>query len=198
MALKLNLKKSAKSNVLPVATSAGNLAVQAASDYRAIALEADDVSARLKVSRETLMSVVGPERDKELAKGNADTSIKIPTLDGNRVMVVYQERFRGLDITNVAPLKNAFGSNYALFCEETQGLKLKTNSSVAGLEAVIGKAAMKKLLASGLITQTEAVKPRKGAFESIARLYVGGETETAEDLTMFVDACNSQPQVRAK
>jgi hypothetical protein len=198
MALALNLKGKKTSAVLPATKAAGNRAVKVATEYRKIALEKEDAEARLKVARESLMVVVTPERDKELIAGNAEGKIVIPTTDGNRVMVVYQERFRGLDTSNVEPLKEAFGANYALFCEETEGLALKKGATMAGLEALIGKAAVKKMVAAGLLTTKEDVRPRKGAFESIARLHIAGETEAAEDLTMFVDACNSQPQVRAK
>jgi len=197
MALKLNLKPATtRSTVTPATTAAGNLAVQAATEYRNSALEFDRIKAELAVKREALMSVVGPERDKELRSGNADTSIKIPTLDGNRVMVVYQERFRGLSPDNKQPLQDAFGKEYLLLVDESESVGFRKDVDLATIEATIGKAAATKLMA--LLDVKEAVTPKKGAFEAVARYFAKGEKDLGEDLLTFVEACISEPQVRAK
>ena len=159
----------------------------------------DALKARLAIARDELLDVVNSERDKMLRKGEPGTSIKIPTLDGNRVMVVYQERFRGLDAENVPALKGAFGTEYDLLCEVSTKIGLRKGATLKSLETTIGKAAFAKL--QGLLDVSESVAPRKGAFDQIARLFAEGtkkSKEKAEDLTQFVDATVSSPQVRAK
>jgi hypothetical protein len=193
MALVLNTKPK----IAPKATSnAGNRAVSAASEYRDIALKLETLKTELTLARVELLDVVVGERDKKMKTGENGSSIKIPTLDGNKVQVIFQERFRGLDVANVPALQGAFGSEYSLLCESKTAVKLAKGATLLSIEKALGKQAFAKVLA--LLDVTETVVPRKGAFDNIARLYAEGEDEKAADLTMFVDATVSSPQVRAK
>ena len=195
MALKLSLKAAktpATKGAAPVADSA---AMDAASEYRALALEMDRLKAELAVKREVLMDVVGSIREDALRGGTVE-NLKIPTHDGNKVQVIYQERFRGLDAENIPALKGAFGKDYTVLCDESSKVGLRRGTKMADIEAAIGKAASKKLLA--VMDVTEQVAPAKGAFAAIANLFKKGDDGKAEDLMMFVDATASQPQVRAK
>lgn len=198
MALKLTLKAaSTRSAVTPgTGGAAGNLAIQAATEYRAAALDFDTAKANLATKREGLMIIVEPEREKSLRNGTADTSLDIPTTDGNRVKVVFQERFRGIDPSNKAALLTAFGSEYSGLVGETQTVTFRRGTDLSAIENALGKGAMKKLLA--LLVVKEAVSPKKGAYENVAKLFAKGETDMAEDLLMFANACASSPQVRAK
>lgn len=193
MALKLALKPKTTVAAQPVPQDE---AVKAATEYRALALESDEIEAKMKVARAALLEIVTERRDTELKAGKCDTTVKIPTTDGNRVLVVYQERFKALSDENIDPLKESFGKDYSLFVEESETVSLRKDVALDDLEKAIGAKAYQALLP--YLTVTKGVSPRKGAFENIAQLYKKGEKELAEDLTTFVDATISQPQVRAK
>jgi hypothetical protein len=141
------------------------------------------------------MDIVGSIREDALRSGKVE-NVKIPTHDGNKVQVIYQERFRGLDAENVPALKSAFGADYAVVCNENEKVGLRRGTTLSDIESTIGKAASKKLLA--VLDVVEQVAPAKGAFKAIASLFKKGEEEKAEDLMMFVEACASSPSVRAK
>jgi hypothetical protein len=121
--------------------------------------------------------------------------VAIPTADGNKVSVIYQERYKAIGSDNIPVLKEAFGSDYSLFVEEVQTVALNKGVSLATLREACGPRANAVL---ALFTVTEEVVPRMGAFGHIANLYKNKQTEVAEDLTAFVDACISSPQVRCK
>lgn len=196
MALSLSLKAATKSSpakaAAPVASSE---AMAAATEYRNIALEMDRVKAELAVARDALMEIVGDVREDALRKGVVE-NVKIPTSDGAKVQVIYQERFSGLDAENKPALQGAFGSDYAVLVNESAKLGLRSGTTMADIEAAIGKAAAKKLLAC--LDVTEQVAPAKGAYKAIANLFKKGEDEKAEDLLMFTTACAARPSVRAK
>ena len=166
-----------------------------ATEYRNLALRVEELGAELKLARDSLLEVVNLERDKSLRAGKAESSVKIPTSDGNRVLVVYQERYKELSDENVEPLREAFGTEYALLVDATENVDLVKGTDVATLKTALGKAFR---LLEPLLTVKTTVSPKKGAFEAIARFFKTGRVELATDLTTFVDACISQPQVRAK
>jgi hypothetical protein len=196
MALKLSLKaattKTTPKTTAPVASSE---AMAAATEYRNIALEMDRVKAELAVAREALMDIVGDVREDALRSGVVE-NVKIPTSDGNKVQVIYQERFSGLDAENVPALKGAFGKDYKVLVNESAKVGLRRGTTMEDIESAIGKAAAKKLLA--VLDVTEQVSPAKGAYKAIANLFKKGDDEKAEDLLMFTTACAARPSVRAK
>lgn len=190
MALKLNTKTAVNKNgtsTTPVR------ATEVATSFRRVALESDALEARMKILRSELLEIVNEYRNNNLGKGLAETSVSIPTSDGNKVMVVYPEKYKALGIDNVPALKEAFGDKYDLYCEESREISLKDNVGLAELKAVAGDR-FDALMA--LFEVKDSVKPRKGAFEQIAALHKDGRGETAADLTMFVDATIGSPQVR--
>ena len=190
MALKLNTKTASTkttSTTTPVRAS------EVATTFRRVALESDALEARLKILRSELLEIVTEFRNGNLTKGIAESSVSIPTADGNKVLVVYPEKYKSLSIDNVPALKDAFGDKYDLFCEETREINLKENVGINELKAVVGDR-FDALMA--LFDVKDAVKPRKGAFENIAALHKDGRVETAADLTMFVDATIGSPTVR--
>lgn len=194
MALKLALKpKTVTTITAPVAE---DIAVKAATEYRELALEKDEVEAKMGIARATLLDIVTPRRDAMLVAGKADTTVKIPTKDGNRVLVLFTEKYKALSDENIDPLKESFGNDYSLFVEETETVALRKDIDLAQLEAALGGKGM--ALLAPYLTVTKGVVPRKGAFENIAALYKKGETELAQDLTTFVDATIYSPTVRAK
>ena len=192
MALKLALKPA----TAPATSLAPAEAIRAATEYRELAMEFDEIEAELKVARATLLGIVTDRRNEHLAKGVAETTIRVPTMDSNRILVVYQEKYKNLSDENIAPLQECFGSDYSLFCEENTSVALKKGTTLEELEKAVGSRAWGVL--QTLVSVTKGVMPRKGAFENIAQLYKKGEKERASDLTTFVDACISSPQVRAK
>lgn len=196
MALKLSLKAATKSTpakaAAPVASSE---AMEAATEYRTVALEMDRVKAELAVARDALMDIVGGIREDALRGGTVE-NVKIPTTDGAKVQVIYQERFSGLDAENAPALKGAFGKDYKVLVNESAKVGLRRGTTLEDIEAAIGKAAAKKLMA--VLDVTEQVSPAKGAYAAIANLFKKGDDEKAEDLLMFTTACAARPSVRAK
>lgn len=171
-------------------------AVQLASEYRAAYLKAEDIKATVEVKRAALLDHVGGMRDEDLRNGKCDNTVKVSTLDGERVLVMYQEKYRALDEQNIEPLKAAFGNAYELYVEETISVGLQPGTTLNAIEQIIGTDALEALLP--LLSVTCGVKPRKGAFGHIAALYRKGDIDTAEDLSSFVDATVAEPSVRAK
>jgi len=159
------------------------------------ALRVEELEAEMKIARDSLLEVVNVERDKALRSGKTESSVKIPTTDGNRVLVVYQERYKKLSDENVEPLKSAFGAEYPLLVDENEDVSLTKGTDVETLKKVLGE---HFALLNPLLEVKKSVSPKKGAFEAIASYFKRGKVETATDLTTFVDACISQPQVRAK
>lgn len=195
MALKLKVKKAAAAG--STRPSLETLTTEAAR-YRELALEIDSLSAEMKVLKSTLLEGATGERDRLLEGGEAASSVRVPTGDGNRVLVIFSERYKALGDENIEVLKEAFGSDYSLFAEETTKVAATAGTSLSEIEGIIGKAAAKKLADSGVLTETTTVAPRKGAPATIAKLYKTGEAETASDLTDFYSACVYAGSVRAK
>ena len=193
MALKLTIKPKTTTCLTPVTQ---DVAVKAASEFRSLYLEADDVDARLQIARGALLDIVTERRDTNLVKGVAEKTVKIPTADGNRVLVLYAEKYKVLSDENIEPLREAFGEKYALFCEETTTVSLKKDTTLSDIEKAIGPKAWGAMQA--LLTVSKGVSPRDGAFTNIASLYKDDKTEMAKDLTALVDACIYSPTVRAK
>jgi hypothetical protein len=195
MALKLKMKTAATKTAAVKATG-GGLGTAEATAYRALALEMDELKTKMAVARDELMEVVAPERERKMKAGEEVSSVKVPTDDGNRVLVVYTEKFKHLDAENVDALKEAFGEDYALMCEEHEAVTFAKGTSLSAIESAIGSAAFKKL--SALLNVRESVTPRKGASKLASRFYRDGETEKGDDALMFLDATLYSPQVRAK
>jgi len=195
MALKLKIKKAAPAG--SARPSLETLTTEAAR-YRELAMEVDALSAEMKVLKVTLLEGATGERDRLLETGEAASSIRVPTGDGNRVLVIFSERYKALDEENIEVLKEAFGSDYSLLAEETTKLTATKGTTLDEIEGIIGKAAAKKLAAAGVLTEATTVTPRKGAPDAIAKLYKAGEAEKAGDLTEFYSATVYAPSVRAK
>ena len=195
MALKLKIKKAAAAG--SARPSLETLTTEAAR-YRELAMEVDALSAEMKVLKATLLEGATGERDRLLEGGEAASSIRVPTGDGNRVLVIFSERYKALGDENIEVLKEAFGADYSLLCEEAVKLTATKGTTLAEIEGVIGKAAAKKLAAADLLTEATTVTPRKGAPAAIAKLYKTGDAEKAGDLTEFYSATVYAPSVRAK
>ncbi len=195
MALKLKIKTAAASgSTRPTLEALSTEATR----YRELALEVDALSAEMKVLKASLLDGATGERDRLLEAGEAASSIKVPTDDGNRVLVVFSERYKALGDENIEVLKEAFGADYSLLAEETTKVTATAGTTLAEIEGIIGKAAAKKLATAGVLTETTTVAPRKGAPASIAKMYKTGDAEKAGDMTEFYTACVYAPSVRAK
>jgi hypothetical protein len=192
MALKLNIKPTGKNTSQ---TFGPDEARQAATSYRDLTARIEELDTEAKILRAQLLEVVSVHRRAALEKGLADNSVAVPTIDGNKVTVIYQERYKPIGDDNIPVLQEAFGSDYSLFVEEQQSIELNKGVNLTTLRAACGKQADAVL---ALFTVTNEVAPRKGAFGHIANLYKNGQSEVAENLLSFVDACISSPQVRCK
>ena len=195
MALALKLKAATTKTPASV-TKPAAAASPEASRYRDLALRMDELKTEMEIARDELLTIVNAERETKIRAGEEVTSIKVPTDDGNRVLVVYTEKFKQLDTENVEGLKEAFGAEYALLVAETEAVGFRDGTTTEAIGKTIGKAAMAKL--TGLLTVKESVSPRKGASKEAARLFRQGEKGMGEDLMIFLDATLYSPQVRAK
>ena len=189
MALKLNVKPAAKTQAATTPSEASIIATQ----FRQAAYDLETQEAKVKLLRAQLLEIMAEHRNDRLSKGVADTSVSIPTTDGNKVMVVYPEKYKGLSSDNVPALREAFGENYALFVEEQEDIALKEGLSLKALKDVCGDR-FDAVLA--LFEVKNTVRPRKGAFNNIAELFKKGDGAVAADLVTFVDATIGSPQVR--
>lgn len=197
MALQLKKKTAAKKSVSSAKTSSDlDGAKDAATRYQDLAIEADEIKAQMAVAREEVMEVVDPWRDASIRGGTDVASCDIPTENGKRVKIVWTERYRALDGENKDALQEAFGSSYALFVEEVESVSLRADVTLEQVEQAIGKKAMAAL--QGLLEVKSGLAPRKGARKEVATLFGSGNSEMAEDLLTFVDACSISPQMRAK
>ena len=190
MALKLNIKAASKNSG---AATPPDEASKLASRYRELSKQLDSIEADAKLVRAELLSVVNEFRNERLTRGQADTSIPVYTTDGNKVLVVYPEKYKSLSDDNIPALKEAYGENYPLFVEEVESIALRDDVSLTQLKGVCGKnfdAVM------ALIDVKHSVKPRKGAFTQVAELYKSGKAAAAEDLLTFIDATIGSPTVR--
>ena len=120
----------------------------------------------------------------------------VTNLKCGRVQVVHRESFRGISGENIPGLRAAFRGQFARVVEEETKVAFAKGTTLAAIEAAVGPEAFDAL--AGLLTITESVKPRKGASEACAEMFRNGETEMAEDLRKFIEACASAPQVRVK
>ena len=170
-------------------------AVEQATKLRKLLLEMDSMKAQVEEARECLLEVVNEERMIKVRSGVEVTSINAPTSDGNRLMVVYAEKFKMLDRDNVQPLKDAFGDMYSALIEEVQEVSFKDNVNLNGIEAAIGSEAMTRL--RGLLEVKEGVLPKKGILKEVAKMYRDGDGR-ADDVSALLDAVAYSPTVRAK
>jgi hypothetical protein len=189
MALKLTVKATSKSTSAPTPAEASEVATK----FRRESMELETVEAKVKLLRANLLEIMEDYRNDRLRNGVAETSVSIPTTDGNKVMVVYPEKFKVLSDENIPALQEAFGSNYSLYVEEIEELNLLEGVSVSSIRAAAGKNADAVM---ALFDVKRTVKPRKGAFNNIAELFKSGKHNVAEDLTTFVSATIGSPQVR--
>ena len=190
MALKLNIKSASKNaSTATPPEEASRLATQ----YRDLSKKLDTLEASAKLVRAELLTVVNEYRNERLARGQSDTSIPVQTTDGNKVLVIYPEKYKALGDDNIPALQEAYGDKYALYVEEVETITLREDVSLAQLKSVCGKnfdAVM------AFIDVKRTVKPRKGAFVHVADLYKDGKVAAAEDLLTFVDATIGSPSVR--
>lgn len=191
MSLKLNVKPNSKANKPKVFGPAGM--DKLAGVYRDLAREMDEIKARMEMAREEMLAGVDEHRQELLKSGIPEGTITLPTPDGGKVLVIYQERYKSLTSDNVPELQRAFGSNYRLFAEETEAVTLAKHATVEKLKQACGDSYEK---VAELLEITTGVQPRKGAWEHIAMAYRQGNVELAEDLSAFVAGCVTGPQVR--
>jgi hypothetical protein len=170
---------------------------EVATRYADAAAMLEEAKAELAIEREALLATVAVEREARLEAGDHG-SISLPTASGGRVMVVFRESYKGVSVDNRDTLREAFGEDYSLHCEEVRSLSFKRGLSMDALVAAVGQDAVDVLVAAGFVTEKSELRPRSGAYERIAKLHESGQSETARDLAEFVSACVSSPQVRVK
>lgn len=168
----------------------------AAARYRDSAALFDEAEALKKIDRAALLELVVPRWKAQLDSGVPDGTVKIPTPDGARVLVIYVEKFKALDAANIPMLRDAFGEGYPLFCEETTTTELAKGTTLAEIVSAIGIEAAERL--APLLATTTTVAPRKGAIAHVAGLRKNGLDDEADDLFTLIEATINQPTVRAK
>lgn len=195
MALALKLKTAPKTVAVKQAADL-SAATEAATEYRNLAAKKDEIEAQMEVARESMMEVVSDVRLDLMRGGENVTSLDVPTSDGNRVKVVYQERWSLLSDENIPALKASFGNDYNVLVEEAEEISLRKGLEMVELEKALGKTAFAAL--QGFLEVKKGVKPAKGANGEIARLFARKKANRANDLLTFCEACAAKPQVRAK
>lgn len=192
MALKLNVKAANKKSVERPEVSA----IEQATRLRDLLLKLDSLKAEVETAREELLPIVSAKRLERVRKGEEVTSINAPTLDGSRVMVVYAEKFKTLDVDNIPALQSAFGEKYPLLVDEVETISFREGVKFDGLKAAIGEDAMARL--QGFLEVKRGVCPKKGVFKETARLFGEGDIARGEDALDFLEATLYSPTVRAK
>ena len=184
-----------KLSLVPQITT-NTTAIEAATTYRDLYLEMDELKALLAVARDELLAVASVARQQQLLAGESVDTVRYQTDSGAEVLVVHQERFKAIPIENVDQLKEAFGGQYDLLCEETETVKLKSGVTLASLRNELGPRAFDAL--EKRINVKRTVAPRKGVTARLAAMYVAGELETAHNLATLLRATPWSPQVRTK
>lgn len=150
----------------------------------------DEAKALADAAQAALLGEARALRAAELRSG------VVTNLKCGRVQVVHRESFRGISGENIPGLRAAFRGQFARVVEEETKVGFKKGTTLEAIEAAVGPGGFIALLE--LLSITESVKPRKGATEACAEMFRNGETEMAEDLRKFIEACISAPQVRVK
>lgn len=190
----LNLKVKAPKKATP--SRPESAAVQQAARLRELLMEFETIKSQVEVARDELLAIVNEEWNTKIRKGEDVTSVNAPTGDGNRILVVYNERFKTLDRENIEALRASFGEHYPVLVEEVQDITFREGVNMTAIETVIGHEAVSKL--RGLIDVKEGVSPKKGVFKETARLFREGKADVGEDALTFLSATVYSPQVRAK
>ena len=170
MVLKLSLAVDLAETPAPV----GDLAT-AARDYRDAHLDAKEAAAAKLIAREPLEAAALIQRTAQIESGDATTTIEVP-VDGNKVQIIYQERYKSISIEHVPALREAFGDRYALYCDEVETVKMAKGVTADSLRAALGDEAFALIADKFATTTTRAVKPRKGTIAQLAELHARGET----------------------
>jgi hypothetical protein len=179
-------------------------AMAEASAYRTVALEMDELKARVTLAKAPLLDKAEEFREAELRLGKPVKSLKVPTgvlakdewvADGNQVMVLFTERYKDSPHEE-GDLREAFGDKFDLFVESVESVKSRSGITAKAIQQAIGEEAWAKLLP--LIEVSTGLRPRKGAAEQVARMFAHGEAEMAEDLMCFVGDSSQAPSVRVK
>lgn len=167
-----------------------------ATEYRRLVLLLDELKAEVGLAKQPLIAAVSAHRRALLASGTPVKTVRVPTDGGHTLLVLFTERYGGVGMEDESALRAAFGSQYDLFAEPTETIKGRAGITAAALEDAVGPEAWARL--RPMLTIKAEVRPRKGAPEQIAKLYAEGNTDLADDLLTFVDACSQSPSVRAK
>lgn len=170
-----------------------NLALEAVTEYVAADAAYCEGTRRLAQAREHLFYILNSEWERSVQEGSPLTTFNLPTVRGELIKVVFQERFRSLGVSDRAALIAAFGEEYSNLIEEVEELQFAPGVTLSDLETAIGKSAVSRL--KPLLTAKERLRPRKGLIARLAEaLSQGGKF--ADDLFDLVRATIAAPQIR--
>lgn len=172
------------------------LLIAKATEYREMALMADELKTKMGVAKIPLVERADAHRHEKLSDGESLKSVAIPTKDGARVLISYSEKYKGLGAENIPALQEAFGDRFGQLVEVRNGYTFDKPLPEARIRKAIGDKAWEKL--ESMLTHVHEVVPRKGAPDHIAELYAEGEDEMASDMETFYDACVYAPSVKPK
>ncbi len=148
------------------------------------ALQAEATAARADLQRH-----LEALRCEQVRSGEAPTSTRIDTLQGNPLTVVWQEVYRAM---KGATVKRAQAEG----CPVTavQSVRLRSGLTVQGLRERLGEAVVDKMLPL-LVVRLDHQLP-KGSAAAAARCFLNGDDTTGESLLDLILATGANPMVR--
>jgi len=175
----------------------GNLAVKYATEFVDAEDEFRAAKARFEAAQGNLRAVVSREREASIRKGwPIDNRLEIPTVKGDTVLVIFQDRFRSLPKHETKALLEAFRHHYDDLVYADNRIKFRTGTTYEEVVDRIGQVAAAKL--EDILLERDSLLVASNAAEQAQILFAEGETEIAEDLLELIRLTASQPQIRKK
>jgi len=161
----------------------------AATRHRQIVERLKSLQAEATAARADLQRHLEALRCEQLRSGDAPTSTRIDTLQGNPLTVVWQEVYRPMkgDIVKRAQAEG---------CPVTavQSVRLRSGLTVQGLRERLGEAVVDKMLPL-LVVRLDHQLP-KGSASAAARCFLNGDDTTGESLLDLILTTGANPMVR--
>jgi hypothetical protein len=170
-----------------------NLAIDAATEYLDAEAAYWAASARLRKAQDHFFFILQEEFERSL-EGEPLTSVDVPTVRGEVLKVVFQERYRSLPPTDRQALVNAFGSEYGNLVEDVEEVRLKPGTTRTELETLLGKSVFARLAPH--VTLKEQLRPRKHLVATLQAAFSQGGGQFARDLLELIRSTMSTPQIR--
>lgn len=161
--------------------------------YAEASAAAKEAKAYHSILREQLLEHMYEAHDDGLYEGRADRCV---VLEGERhsVRAAFWERYRDISEYSGALREELGDELYTEAIEEQESIAFRPGMTMERIRELIGDEAYQAI--AGVLDVKRTVRPRRGAWDRIARLHMSGHDLEAEVLHAIVDESSWEPQVR--